>query len=160
MRHQKGKSTFHRALPNTRILAMPEPTVPAPLMEKREMYTLFAGRQICQLGHLFKSAHLAQHAKNGEHSHPNSKKGLFSMLHPDHPWINIHVTPTGQLENAWRSLMGYSMASLQIQATSRSPMYNVIANSPSSSGYVVGMLTAQDVDFIVSELRENEITAA
>jgi hypothetical protein len=147
-------SPNHRPLPSTRIVTMPPITEPVPVQEKRELYTIFAGKNCCQLGHLFESAHLAQQSPAGRYWHENSTRGVYCMLHPLHPWIKIHVTPSEALSKAWTSTIGGKISALTIRARSDGPMYNVLASDSPSSNYIAGLLTPQDVDFMVNEVNK------
>ena len=143
---------FHKPLPSTRIVTFAEPTTPAPEQEKRELYTVFSGRQLCELGHLFESANLAQYNPKGEHRHENSSRGSYSMLHPTIPWININTTPSKALEDAWADFSGYGMCSLLIEPSRTGDGYSVTAKGPAPCpGYLAGIISAEDYHFIVNE---------
>ena len=149
------RSTFSPELPTTAIFEIPLPKTDAPQQDKREMYTFFAGHQRCELGHLIAGAKLQQH-KGGTHT-PGF---AFSMLHPDLSWVNIYVKPSEQVRKAWDALSGYGIHSMLIKKRPDG-LYSVVVSGPSPcSGYVAGLISQEDVDYLVEQTTSPEPISA
>ena len=74
------------------------------------------------------------------------------MLHPTIPWININTTPSKALEDAWAAHSGYGIQAMLIEPYRGGDGYTVTVKGPSPcSGYVAGIISAEDYHFIVNE---------